>query len=209
MRFSRVICIDDGSSDGTLALLRRFEQAQGGLLQVIAQNNKGRALALNRGLAEVDTEVFVCIDADTQVLPDTLAVLVGTLVAKRVAAVSGQMMVGGEGHGLVQRAQVCEYEVANNIERRIQSRFGCITGPGTGLATPFRPAVARHPAPVADRLPGGLGRACPHPAAAQPCRGQTDPPRQRAPAAYPLSAQTAQPALANRFERTASPSGRT
>src|SRR5262249_10740580 len=67
----RVIVIDDGSSDGTLEVTRRAfaKEIQSGRVLVLAQANAGKAEALNRGLAEVQEEIFVGIDADTAIAP--------------------------------------------------------------------------------------------------------------------------------------------
>lgn len=128
VRLSSVICIDDGSTDGTLALMYRLEALYGPSLRILPGENKGKATALNRGLNEVTTAIFVCIDADTQVFPTTLSCLSRTMHNRQAGAVSGHMLAGG-GKQIrwVHHAQQREYEVANNIERRALSRWGCMT----------------------------------------------------------------------------------
>lgn len=123
-----VICIDDGSTDGTLKLALRLKEQYGDVLKVVTQANSGKALALNRGLEEVSTPSFVCIDADTQVFTETLHHLAGSLLTEHVAAVSGNMIVGGGEYSesLLCRSQKIEYEVANNIERCALSALRCV-----------------------------------------------------------------------------------
>lgn len=58
-----VICIDDGSSDGSLAVLERFAQTDK-RLTVIAQENAGAAAVRNRGLAMARGEYLSFLDAD-------------------------------------------------------------------------------------------------------------------------------------------------
>jgi len=125
VRFHSVICIDDGSTDGTLTLARKLKIKYGETFKVVSQRNAGKAMALNRGLREVHTARFVCIDADTLVFPDTLRILVNSLSVRNVAAISGNMIAGGGGFSdsLVCRAQRIEYQVANEVERRAFSRF--------------------------------------------------------------------------------------
>jgi glycosyltransferase involved in cell wall biosynthesis len=69
----KVLLLDNNSSDGTAEAARAaFETLpliQGRIVDV---PTPGKAIALNRGVAEVDTDYLVRIDADTQILPDAL-----------------------------------------------------------------------------------------------------------------------------------------
>ncbi|AVF56047.1 MULTISPECIES: glycosyltransferase [Pseudomonas] len=125
VKFHSVICIDDGSTDRTLNLARTLKNKYGDAFKVLSQSNAGKAMALNRGLREVHTASFVCIDADTLVFPDTLKLLVNSLSVQNIAAVSGNMIAGGGGFSdaLICRGQRIEYQIANEIERRAFSRF--------------------------------------------------------------------------------------
>lgn len=124
---SEVICVDDGSTDGTLQVMLDCHRRYGDAVRVVRQPNGGKAAALNNGLAAVSTSRFVSIDADTQVLPDTVSHLVGALTAG-AAAVSGQMLIGNRrpASRAVLAAQVREYDTANNIERRALSRINLV-----------------------------------------------------------------------------------
>jgi cellulose synthase/poly-beta-1,6-N-acetylglucosamine synthase-like glycosyltransferase len=124
-----VVCVDDGSTDGTPEVLRSARDRYGDRLVVVRQPNRGKASALNAGLARIRTPHFVTIDADTQVLPHTLALLLRHFSTGRVAAVSGQMLVGNSRpHSrTVFAAQTREYEYANNIVRRAFARVDAIT----------------------------------------------------------------------------------
>jgi cellulose synthase/poly-beta-1,6-N-acetylglucosamine synthase-like glycosyltransferase len=124
-----VVCVDDGSTDGTPEVLRRARERHGARLRVVRQPNRGKADALNAGLALIRTRHFVTIDADTQVLPHTVELLLRHFDADRVAAVSGQMLVGNSRprNRAVVAAQIREYEYANNIVRRAFARVDAIT----------------------------------------------------------------------------------
>lgn len=144
VELSRVICVDDGSTDRTLDVMAEARRRYGDRLVVLTQPNSGKATALNRGLRAVDTELFVSIDADTQVLPDALWRLAGHFDDGRVAAVSGQMLVGNRHSAdpAVYAAQVREYEYANNIDRRAFSRASLITVVPGAIGV-FRTAAVR------------------------------------------------------------------
>lgn len=70
----KVIVLNNNSSDETVATaqaaMARLPQIHGRVVDVPIP---GKAVALNRGVAEVDTDYLIRIDADTQVLPKALA----------------------------------------------------------------------------------------------------------------------------------------
>jgi glycosyltransferase involved in cell wall biosynthesis len=65
-----IIVIDDGSTDRTLAIARRFESDQ---LRVIAQPNQGAAAARNTALSLCRGEYIQYLDADDLMAPDKIA----------------------------------------------------------------------------------------------------------------------------------------
>ena len=56
-----VFVVDDGSTDGTLAVARRFE---GDRVRVVAQENRGACEARNRALREARGDYLQFLDAD-------------------------------------------------------------------------------------------------------------------------------------------------
>ena len=77
-------------------------------VQVSRQANGGKASALNFGIGPGHREIVVCLDADTQFEPDTIATLVAPLADARVGAVAGNAKVGNR-INLVTRWQALEY----------------------------------------------------------------------------------------------------
>ncbi|WP_145968923.1 glycosyltransferase [Streptomyces hyaluromycini] len=144
VELDRVICVDDGSTDSTPKVMDEAQQRHGDVLLVLGQDNRGKAAALNHALTAVSTEFFASVDADTQVLPDTLARLLAHFTDPRVAAVSGQMIVGNRHpqQEFVYAAQVREYESANNIERRAFAHVRRITVIPGAIGAFRRSAVA-------------------------------------------------------------------
>ncbi|HEX8950170.1 MAG TPA: glycosyltransferase, partial [Dissulfurispiraceae bacterium] len=76
-----IIIVDDGSSDNTLSVAKRFES---GSLKVIHQKNKGASAARNRALTYAQGDYIQWLDADDLLAPDK---------------VSEQMGNGGGGRG--------------------------------------------------------------------------------------------------------------
>lgn len=68
-----IICVNDGSTDGTLALLRQFQERAAGRIQVIDQPNQGACAARNNGLQHCTGTYVEFLDADDRLLPDKLA----------------------------------------------------------------------------------------------------------------------------------------
>ena len=67
-----VVVVDDGSTDGTLAILRGLEADHPGVVQVIAQENRGACAARNRALAAARGEYVQYLDADDLLHPDKI-----------------------------------------------------------------------------------------------------------------------------------------
>lgn len=85
-----IVILDDGSTDGTLALARELE-SQSSAIRVHTQSNQGRAKTRNRLLELAGTEVIAWLDADDLAAPEWLAEQVGYLVGHPdCGAVSGQ-----------------------------------------------------------------------------------------------------------------------
>jgi hypothetical protein len=62
------VCVNDGSTDGTLAILRDYAAADA-RFRIIDQPNGGIVAALNRGLAEAQAEWVARLDGDDIALP--------------------------------------------------------------------------------------------------------------------------------------------
>ena len=82
-----IILVDDGSTDDTLAHMRRFENEPGVI--VIAKPNGGKASALNAGLARASGEVLFFVDADGIFVHNTLDEMLKGFDNERVGAVCG------------------------------------------------------------------------------------------------------------------------
>lgn len=69
-----VICIDDGSTDGSYDILEKFKSKYDNI-KVIYQKNQGVAVARNRGLNEVTGDYIIFIDSDDFIKPNYLEIL--------------------------------------------------------------------------------------------------------------------------------------
>jgi cellulose synthase/poly-beta-1,6-N-acetylglucosamine synthase-like glycosyltransferase/spore germination protein YaaH/peptidoglycan/xylan/chitin deacetylase (PgdA/CDA1 family) len=120
-----IIFVDDGSTDAT------YSSVQDAFLnnprvKVFTKSNSGKAAALNYGIAQAATEFLICIDADTQLMPDAISRMMKYFTNDNVGAVAGNVKVGNE-RNMLTRWQSIEYITAQNFDRRAFDLVNCIT----------------------------------------------------------------------------------
>lgn len=120
-----VIVVDDGSQDATfLQVVTQFA----GEPRVVAlkQENGGKASALNRALSQARGELLVCIDADTQLMPDAVGYLARRFKDRKIGAVAGNVKVGNRLNILTQWQSI-EYITSQNLDRQAYATLGAIS----------------------------------------------------------------------------------
>lgn len=123
-----VVVVDDGSSDSTISEVLRFSMKPN--FRIITQPNQGKWSALNRAIMQLDSEIAVCLDADTQMQPDAVSRLVRHFSNPKVGAVAGKIMVGNRVN-LLTRLQGLEYATSQNAERMAYDALnGILVVPG-------------------------------------------------------------------------------
>jgi len=122
-----VVVVDDGSTDGTAALVEALGLAN---VRVVRVPNSGKANALNTGIALARHELIVTVDGDTIFEPDSVRLLVQPFADPTVGAVAGNVKVGNRG-SLVALWQHIEYVIGFNLDRRLYEVLRCMpTVPG-------------------------------------------------------------------------------
>ena len=82
-----IILVDDGSTDQTLQVMRRYENLY--KVQVISQPNGGKASALNRGFQQAKGEILFFVDADGIFTHSTIREMLNAFTSAKVGAVCG------------------------------------------------------------------------------------------------------------------------
>src|SRR6266446_3814520 len=120
-----VVVMDDGSRDATAAEVERAANSES-RIRLFQEENRGKARALQRGLAAAHNRIVVFLDADTQCQRDTLPRLLEPFADERIGAVSGHAKVGNL-RTFIARCQALEYTCGFNLDRRAYNRWKCIT----------------------------------------------------------------------------------
>ena len=94
-----IIVVDDGSTDGTAAIVMRHA-ADDTRIRLISQANAGVAAARNRGIAEATAKLIAPIDADDLWHPEKIALQVGEMRRKPELALvcTGYSVIDELGH---------------------------------------------------------------------------------------------------------------
>ena len=98
LREIEILCVDDGSVDASVAILREYA-AKDSRVKVLTQLNSGPAAARNLALAEASGEFVAFLDADDR-YPEstTLEKLYAAAVENGVKVCGGGIEIVGEGH---------------------------------------------------------------------------------------------------------------
>lgn len=104
-----VIVLDDGSTDKTFDVAKRFEKnARGVSVSVVRKKNSGKADSINQGLRIASGEVIATLDADSYVSPYSLQRMLVHFDSPDVAAVASAVKIR-QAHSLVEEVQRIEY----------------------------------------------------------------------------------------------------
>lgn len=117
------IVIDDGSTDGTAALVASLNHPW---LRLLRQpENLAKSAALNRGLAEARFDLIVTLDADSSLYKNALRNLVERYLSDPpgTRAVAGTMLVGNSRDTWITKAQEWDYFHGIAAIKRMQSLF--------------------------------------------------------------------------------------
>ncbi len=118
---TEIIVVDDGSTDGTRALIRELEE-QGAIRALFHERNSGKGAALRSGFAAATGDAVVVQDADLEYDPQEYGKLLAPIEAGKADVVFGSRFLGGDSH----RVLYFWHSVGNRFLTLISNMFSNI-----------------------------------------------------------------------------------
>ncbi len=147
LRHIEVIVVDDGSTDATGDILRRYSDPR---LKVFRQKNGGVSAARNAGIAAAHAPYIFFLDADDILLPDALGRMVAVLdiMPQRVACFAHHIRIDEDGTELSSRTDLLwkMFPADDTLRHLITKNFIvcgaiCIRTAAARLVRGFNPAL--------------------------------------------------------------------
>jgi glycosyltransferase involved in cell wall biosynthesis len=93
-----LLCVDDGSSDGSREILAELQKLHPQVRVLLQPRNMGKGAALGRGIQEATGEFVIIQDADLEYDPADYSVLLKPLIQGKADVVYGSRFQGGQPH---------------------------------------------------------------------------------------------------------------
>jgi len=141
-----VICIDDGSKDDTWFYIERAQKRFPDLIKAVRfPKNRGKKEGLYAGFTQGKGEVFVTIDSDSIIGPDTLRQVVAPMMHDpEIGAVAGNVKVYNRHQSLLGKMLAVRFVLSFDFLRASQSRYGGVVCTPGALSAYRREAVLPH-----------------------------------------------------------------
>lgn len=123
-----IIVVDDGSTDQTGKTVRSFSKI-GRNVRMIRTNHIGKAKAINAAIKKARNDIFVVLDADTEIESDALLTIVQPFAEKNVAAVASTLRARVSGNVLTWFQQF-EYAISTGWRFVVDNVRGSCIVPG-------------------------------------------------------------------------------
>ncbi|HME59295.1 MAG TPA: glycosyltransferase family 2 protein [Terracidiphilus sp.] len=91
-----IIIVSDGSTDGTAEMLTGLRQPR--IITVINEEHRGKAVAVNAGVAKATAEIVLFVDIRPEIAPGAIQQLVNNFADAKVGCVTGELILRKECH---------------------------------------------------------------------------------------------------------------
>lgn len=93
-----LLCVDDGSQDGSRDVLAELQKQHSQLQVLLQSHNQGKGAALRRGIGEAKGDFVIIQDADLEYDPVDYTILLDPLIQGKADVVYGSRFLGGAPH---------------------------------------------------------------------------------------------------------------
>ncbi len=139
-----VICVDDGSTDGTWEHIQRAADRHPGMVQIFRHpRNRGKRQALATAFNRARGEILVTLDSDSVIAPDAARHLVAPFADPRVGAATARVRVYNKAENLLTRMLAVRYVMAFEFFRASTSVFKTVMCCSGVLSAYRRNVIAR------------------------------------------------------------------
>ena len=119
------IIVDDGSTDGTIDLVKKLSQADKRIKLIQFDKNKGAAVARNRAIEEAKGRFIAFLDSDDLWLPEKLQMQIAFMTENEIAFCYSNYIVINEKGAFVERRTVSSK--LNYVDILKSCQIGCLT----------------------------------------------------------------------------------
>ena len=119
----KIVVIDDGSKDDTWFWIKQaVREMPNRITPIRLSRNQGKRHALHAGFGQCTSDIFVTIDSDSQVEPQTIRCLVAPFIQNpNVGAVAGNVRILNRNEGLIPRMLDVSFAFSFDFLRASQS----------------------------------------------------------------------------------------
>src|SRR6202046_3774396 len=93
-----LICVDDGSTDGSREIMIEFQTSHPQIRMVMQPTNMGKGAALRRGIQEATGDFVIIQDADLEYDPAEYPLMIEPLIQEKADVVYGSRFLGAAPH---------------------------------------------------------------------------------------------------------------